>query len=88
MAAVTELAPPAAAAHASSLWADTLREVLRQRSARAGLALLTLIILAAALADALAVHGPTETLFDVPGRSGCPARASTSWAVPMIAPSS
>jgi ABC-type dipeptide/oligopeptide/nickel transport system permease subunit len=67
MAAVTELAPPAAAAHASSLWADTLREVLRQRSARAGLALLTLIILAAALADALAVHGPTETLFDVPG---------------------
>lgn len=51
----------------ASLWRDTASAILHQRSAIIGLGLLSVILLAAALADVLAQYGPTETLFDVPG---------------------
>lgn len=55
-------------AHApASLWRDTLRHVLRQRSAVAGLVLLGVIILAALLADVLTPYDPTDQLFGVAG---------------------
>jgi ABC-type dipeptide/oligopeptide/nickel transport system permease subunit len=49
------------------LWRDTLAQVLRQRSAIAGLALLGIIILAAVFADVLSPYRPERTLFDVEG---------------------
>lgn len=51
----------------SSLLRDTLRHILRQRSAIAGLALLGLILVAALLADILAPYAPQQTLFNIPG---------------------
>ena len=52
---------------ATSLWRDTLSQILRQRSAVIGLILLGVIVLAALLADVLTPYGPTEQLFNVPG---------------------
>jgi peptide/nickel transport system permease protein len=51
----------------TSLWRDTLANVVRQRSAIAGLTLLGIIVLAALLADVLTPHGPAEILSGVPG---------------------
>ncbi|MCV0404505.1 MAG: ABC transporter permease [Chloroflexi bacterium] len=52
---------------ATSLWRDTLAQVLRQRSAIIGLVLLGLILLAALLADVLTPYGPYDQLFNVEG---------------------
>ncbi len=52
---------------ATSLWRDTLSQILRQRSAVIGLILLGLILLAALLADVLTPYGPRDQLFNVPG---------------------
>ena len=54
-------------AQATSLWRDTLAQILRQRSAIIGLSLLAVILLAALLADVLTPYGPNDQLFDVPG---------------------
>lgn len=52
---------------ATSLWRDTLSQILRQRSAVIGLILLGIILLAALLADVLTPYGPTDQLFNVEG---------------------
>ena len=52
---------------ATSLWRDTLSQILRQRSAVIGLSLLAIILLAALLADVLTPYGPLDQLFDVEG---------------------
>lgn len=52
---------------ATSLWRDTLAQVLRQRSAIIGLVLLGVILLAALLADVLTPYGPYDQLFNVEG---------------------
>jgi ABC-type dipeptide/oligopeptide/nickel transport system permease subunit len=52
---------------ATSLWRDTLSQVLRQRSAIIGLVLLGIILLAALLADVVTPYGPYDQLFTVPG---------------------
>jgi peptide/nickel transport system permease protein len=52
---------------ATSLWRDTLAQILRQRSAIIGLSLLAVILLAALLADVLTPYGPNDQLFNVPG---------------------
>ncbi len=52
---------------ATSLWRDTLSQILRQRSAIIGLVLLAVILMAALLADVLTPYGPTDQLFDVEG---------------------
>jgi peptide/nickel transport system permease protein len=67
MAAVSERLPevlsdPLAAGERSSLWKDTLRNVLRQRNAVIGLVILTLIVLVAVFAEQIAPFGPTEDL--------------------------
>lgn len=52
---------------ATSLWRDTLAQILRQRSAIIGLVLLGLILLSALLADVLTPYGPYDQLFNVEG---------------------
>ncbi len=52
---------------ATSLWRDTLAQILRQRSAIIGLVLLGIILLAALLADVLTPYGPLDQLFNVEG---------------------
>lgn len=61
------VAEPALRRAPTSLWRDTLANVLRQRSAIAGLTLLGIIVLAALLADVLTPYGPAEILSGVPG---------------------
>jgi peptide/nickel transport system permease protein len=56
-----------AAAAASSPLKDTLRSILRQRSAVIGLAILSVLLLTAIFADVIAPYGPAETLFNVEG---------------------
>ncbi|MGH2454898.1 MAG: ABC transporter permease [Candidatus Limnocylindria bacterium] len=70
----TRLDDAVVARRPASLWRDTIAAVLRQRSAIAGLSLLGFILLAALLADVLAVYQPTQTLFGVEGaqRLGAP----------------
>ena len=71
-------------ARTSGLWRDTVRSILRQRSAVVGLALLGLLVFVAVFADVIATHDPNARLLGVePGvkqRSapcihllGCPA---------------
>ena len=66
MTATTTDAVPAAP-KATSLWRDTLSQILRQRSAIIGLSLLVIILLAALLADVLTPYGPEDQLFNVEG---------------------
>jgi peptide/nickel transport system permease protein len=56
-------ADAAAAGPASSLWRDTLRNILRQRNARVGLAILALLVFCAVFADVLSVYDPDQVLF-------------------------
>ncbi len=90
MTAPAQAAPPAAVAaqlnlrtpKPRSLWGNAMRYLFRQRLAVAGMVILTLLILIAIFAPALATHNPTETLIgkeDVSKRSppcihlfGCP----------------
>lgn len=71
MATVTELpledAPAESAGdhRANSLWRLTLRRLLRQRSAIAGLFILTVLVLAAIAAPLIAPYGPTQNLIGV-----------------------
>jgi ABC-type dipeptide/oligopeptide/nickel transport system permease subunit len=52
---------------ASSPLRDTLRSILRQRSAIIGLILLGIIVFAAVFADVITPYRPEQQLFDVPG---------------------
>jgi peptide/nickel transport system permease protein len=65
---------PIATARPASLWRDTLGSVLRQRSARVGLLMLTFLVLVAIFAPLIATHDPYQSLLGVePGvvkRSG------------------
>src|SRR5512146_1872336 len=54
-----------AAEKASSLWRDTLRNVLRQRSAILGLGILVVLALVALLADVIAPYGEKVTMLDL-----------------------
>ncbi|MDQ2689674.1 MAG: ABC transporter permease [Chloroflexota bacterium] len=56
-----------AAAQASSPLRDTLRSILRQRSAIIGLSLLALILFAAIFADVISPYRPEQQLFGVEG---------------------
>lgn len=59
-------APPIAAkGRASSLWRDTLRNILAQRSAVVGLLILAMLVLVAILADVIAPYPPTLSMLDV-----------------------
>jgi peptide/nickel transport system permease protein len=49
----------------TSLWRDTLRSVLRQRSAQVGLVLIGLLFTAAVLADFIAPYDPNQVLIGV-----------------------
>ncbi len=51
----------------ASLWRDTLRVILRQRSAVVGLVLLAILVFAAIFADVIAPYDPDEQLYSVPG---------------------
>jgi len=53
----------AAAARPTSLWRDTLRNVLRQRNAVVGLAILGVLVLVAVFADQLTSYPPDKILF-------------------------
>ena len=53
------------AARPANLWRDTLRAVLRQRSAIIGLFLLGTLILVAIFADVIATHRPNVSMLDV-----------------------
>ena len=72
------------ARRSSSLWRDTLSNILRQRSAVVGLIILTTLILTALFANQIATHDPTDSLLgEEPGVTaraapcihllGCPA---------------
>ncbi len=52
-------------ARPANLWRDTLRAVLRQRSAIIGLFLLVTLILVAIFADVIATHRPNVSMLDV-----------------------
>ena len=56
--------PAAATAKAGVLWRDTLANILRQRNARVGLAILGFLLVAAIFADVLAAYDPDKVLFD------------------------
>ncbi|MBA2383823.1 MAG: ABC transporter permease [Actinobacteria bacterium] len=64
------LVDPLAGRRPASLWRDTLGNILRQRSAVVGLAILGLLVVAAILADVLAPHDPLTRVADVERRSG------------------
>jgi ABC-type dipeptide/oligopeptide/nickel transport system permease subunit len=75
---------PLARTRPTGLWRDTLRNVLRQRSAVVGLALITFLILVALLAPIIATHDPDLPMIGIePGAKprtapcihllGCPA---------------
>jgi peptide/nickel transport system permease protein len=49
---------------APSLWRDTIRNVLRQRSAIVGLALIGLLIFVAVFADVIRTHDPNQSMLD------------------------
>jgi ABC-type dipeptide/oligopeptide/nickel transport system permease subunit len=49
----------------SGLWRDTMRSILRQRSAVIGLALLALLVFVAVFADVIATHDPNGRLLGV-----------------------
>jgi peptide/nickel transport system permease protein len=55
---------PLTTTRTSSLWRDTLGNILRQRNARAGLLILGLLLFAAIFADVLAAYNPEKVLFD------------------------
>jgi ABC-type dipeptide/oligopeptide/nickel transport system permease subunit len=46
----------------SSLWKDTLRNVLRQRNAIVGMTILTILVLVAVFADQITAYGPIQDL--------------------------
>ena len=52
-------------ARPSSLWRDTLANVLRQRSALVGLTILAVLVLMAVFASQIATHDPNQTLLGV-----------------------
>jgi peptide/nickel transport system permease protein len=52
-----------ATAKQASLWRDTLRNVLRQRNARVGLTILTILVFFAVFADVLSTFDPDKVLF-------------------------
>jgi peptide/nickel transport system permease protein len=56
---------PGGRARGGSLWRDTLRSVLRQRSAQVGLILLGILFLVALLADVIAPFPPDQVLLGV-----------------------
>jgi len=56
---------PALPARTSGLWRDTMRSILRQRSAVVGLALLGLLVFVAVFADVIATHDPNGRLLGV-----------------------
>jgi peptide/nickel transport system permease protein len=59
-----------AATPASSIWKDTARNVLRQRSAVVGLAILVLLLVVAIFAPVLAPYDPNVSMLDIPGAGG------------------
>lgn len=62
---------PAGRGHAN-IWRDTLGNLLAQRSAQIGLALLVLLLLVAVFAPLIAPYEPNETLFHLGGRRHSP----------------
>jgi peptide/nickel transport system permease protein len=58
----------------ASLWRDTIRNILRQRSAIIGLIILTFLFLVAIFAPVIAPYGPDDSMLDlgIPGRRGEP----------------
>jgi len=59
------LAEPLAGRRPASLWRDTLGNIVRQRSALVGIALLVLLVLTALLADALSPYGPQDNMLNL-----------------------
>ena len=53
-------------ARPANLWRDTLANVLRQRSAVVGLAILAVLFLVAIFADVIAPYPPTQSMLDLP----------------------
>lgn len=53
------------AASPAGLWRDTIRSLLRQRSAVVGLTLLTFLFLVAILADVIATHNPIQSMLEL-----------------------
>jgi ABC-type dipeptide/oligopeptide/nickel transport system permease subunit len=49
----------------ASLWRDTLKGILRQRSAIVGLTMLLFLVFVAVFADVIATHPPTVSMLDV-----------------------
>ncbi|MFN2484387.1 MAG: ABC transporter permease [Candidatus Limnocylindria bacterium] len=58
------LAERVGAGRAANLWRDTLRSVLRQRTAQVGLGLLLLLLLVAVFADQIAPYSPLRDFID------------------------
>jgi ABC-type dipeptide/oligopeptide/nickel transport system permease subunit len=59
-----------AGAPRSSLWRDTARNVLRQRSAVIGLTILTILVTIAIFAPLIAPFPPNTSMLDIPGELG------------------
>jgi peptide/nickel transport system permease protein len=61
-----DAAPPAVAtAKPASLWRDTLKNILRQRSAIVGLAAITFLVLVAVFAPVVATHDPNQPMIGI-----------------------
>ncbi|HKG56893.1 MAG TPA: ABC transporter permease [Candidatus Limnocylindrales bacterium] len=56
----------------SGLWRDALRNILRQRNARVGLSILTILVLSAIFADVLSPYDPDKTLLGAEKRLAPP----------------
>jgi ABC-type dipeptide/oligopeptide/nickel transport system permease subunit len=51
-------------ARPANLWRDTLRNILSQRAAQVGLAIIALIVIMAVLAPVIATHDPNQSMLD------------------------
>jgi ABC-type dipeptide/oligopeptide/nickel transport system permease subunit len=60
-----ESAVAAVGARPASLWRDTIRAILRQRSAIVGLAIMIFLVSVALLADVIATHPPNQTMLEL-----------------------
>jgi peptide/nickel transport system permease protein len=59
------LEDPLARTRPTSLWRDTLGNVLRQRSAIVGLVILTILVLSAIFAPVIATHNPNDSMLQL-----------------------
>ena len=68
---------------APNLWRDTARNILRQRSAVVGLAIIALLVFVAVFADVVRTHDPNQSMLDA-HETGAKVRAAAVHPPPRL----